>query len=66
MKINNFRDLLKYLVIAGNTVFIIIILINGIKGNFNSSPIEKFSNCCLLIILVLNSYLILKFSERNS
>lgn len=64
MKIKNFRDLLKYLVIAGNTVFIIITLVSGIKGNFNSAPIEKFSNCCLMVILVLNSYLILKFSEN--
>lgn len=65
MKFNNFKDMLKYIVIVANSVFFIWILFNGVKENFYSSTVEKFSYCCLMILLVLNSYLIIKFSENN-
>lgn len=63
MSIRSIKKPLRLVLLLGNTLFILWVLINGVKENFKGTEIEKLSYCLLLILLVLNSYFILKYSE---
>jgi len=50
---------LKYAVIAGNIIFILWILYNGIDEGFKGTMVELFSAVGLIGLLALNSILLL-------
>ena len=51
--------LLKYAAIAGNTIFILWILYNGVNEAFEGTLLEKFSYVALIGLLAINSILLL-------
>ena len=50
--------LLKYAAIAGNIIFILWILFNGINEGFKGTLVEKFSYAGLIGLLAINSILL--------
>ncbi|MFZ1040776.1 MAG: hypothetical protein WCA79_01650 [Anaerolineales bacterium] len=50
----------KYLVIAGNVLFILWVTYNGINEGFRGTLVEKASYVALMVLLVLNIVLILR------
>jgi hypothetical protein len=51
-------QLLKTLVIAGNIVFVLWILFNGMNENWAGTTPEKVSYSSLVVLLILNAYLL--------
>jgi hypothetical protein len=49
------QDLLRYAVIAGNILFVLWILYNGISEGFRGTRHEVLSYIGLIVLLVLNS-----------
>lgn len=61
-----FLNLLKYMAIAGNTIFILWILYNGgIDKGFNGTIYQKISNIILLGLLAANSFLLIGRTSQN-
>jgi len=52
------RSWLRYLVIAGNVVFILWIIRNGMEAGFRGSPVEVVSWVGLIALLALNAVLL--------
>ncbi len=48
------KQIIRYAAIAGNTLFFLWILYNGVNEGFNARPLEKFVLTSLLLLLVLN------------
>jgi len=57
--------LFKYLVIAGNVLFILWVTYNGIDEGFQGTLPEKASYIGLMALLVLNTVLILRSNHRG-
>jgi len=57
---NDIWKLLRYMALAGNAVFFLWIIINGINEGFKGTPVEKVSYIVLLALLVVNFTLIYK------
>ena len=53
-------ELLTKAAIAGNILFVIWILYNGINEGFQGTMIEKLSYIILIGLLVINSFLIIR------
>ncbi len=51
--------MLRYIVIAGNVVYILWITYNGIDEGFSGTVIRISSYLGLIIVLVLNTFLLL-------
>jgi hypothetical protein len=56
---------LRYVVAAGNVVYILWILRNGINEGWRGSPVEVVSYIGLLLLLILNTLLVLR-RERSA
>jgi hypothetical protein len=56
--------LLYWLAVAGNFIFILWILYNGIDENFQGTIPEKVSYISLISLLGINSFLILKSKNQ--
>jgi hypothetical protein len=52
--------LLSFFAIAGNILFVLWILRNGINEGFRGTPLEVASYISLMILLLLNSFLLYK------
>lgn len=50
--------LIKILVTAGNIIFILWILVNGINENFSGTRVEVVSSIGLISLLILNTVLL--------
>ena len=57
-------ELLSWLAIAGNILFVLWILYNGINENFQGTTIEKISYITLMGLLAVNAFLLLR-KTRN-
>lgn len=64
-QLNHASALLRYLALAGNALFILWILRNGINEGFNATLLEKISYVGLLLLLLLNIILIYPLARRN-
>ena len=51
-------DLLKYCAVAGNALFILWMLYNGIDDGFRATPYQLASYLGLTLLLLLNSVLL--------
>jgi hypothetical protein len=58
--------ILRYLAVAGNILFILWILYNGINEGFNGTVPEIISYIGLVLLLGLNSALLLLASRKDS
>ncbi len=57
-------ELLSWLAIAGNILFVLWILYNGINESFQGTTIEKISYITLMGLLAVNAFLLLR-KTRN-
>jgi hypothetical protein len=57
--------LLKFAAVAGNILFILWILYNGINEGFEGTLLEKLSFVGLMILLALNSILLLNAGSKQ-
>lgn len=55
---------LRYAAIAGNVVFILWILFNGINEGFKGTLPEKISYISLIALLAVNSFLLLNKANK--
>jgi hypothetical protein len=59
--------LLFWATVAGNSIFILWILYNGINEGFKGTIVEKFSFAALITLLAINIYLLLNSRKgRNT
>jgi hypothetical protein len=63
-KYSLFQSLLLTGAVAGNLVFILWILYNGINENFQGTLLEKISYITLMALLAVNSILLLRSRRR--
>ena len=54
------RTWLRYAAIAGDVVFILWVLRNGIEDRFRGTPVEMASFMGLTVLLLLNAALLLR------
>jgi len=59
-QLSEFTALVKKLAIAGNLIFILWILYNGINENFEGTMPEKVSYITLMGLLAANSFFLMK------
>ncbi len=57
-------ELLSWLAIVGNILFVLWILYNGINESFQGTTIEKISYITLMGLLAVNAFLLLR-KTRN-
>ena len=60
MKNNYFEKMLLFSAIAGNMLFVLWILINGINESFEGTKIEVFSYFTLMMLLIVNAFLLIR------
>jgi len=65
MKNNSLYNLLKYLAIAGNVLFILWVTYNGIDEGFSGTLVQKVSYVGLMLLLALDTVLILRLNHRG-
>jgi hypothetical protein len=58
-------DLLRYITIAGNLLFVLWILYNGINEGFKGTSVEILSYLGLVVLLLLNVLLIGRRQRRT-
>jgi hypothetical protein len=63
---DEFKNSLKFFAAAGNIMFILWILYNGINENFQGTSLEKISYISLMLLLALNSILLLSRAKYTS
>ncbi|MEP6555852.1 MAG: hypothetical protein ABJB11_20015 [Ferruginibacter sp.] len=59
-------ELLSWLAIAGNILFVLWILYNGINESFQGTTIEKISYITLMGLLVVNTLLLIRKNRQHS
>jgi hypothetical protein len=59
------RDTLRYVAIAGNMLFVLWILYNGINEGFRGTPVEIVSYVGLVVLLLLNAILLILVGGRQ-
>ena len=59
-------DLISFLAIAGNILFVLWILYNGIKEHFQGTVIEKISYITLMALLAVNAFLLSRRGRKTS
>jgi hypothetical protein len=57
-------NLFKYVAIAGNVIYILWILINGINEGFSGSIVQTVSYIGLIVLLLLNTVLL--YRKKNT
>ena len=58
-------DVLRYVAIAGNMLFVLWILYNGIGEGFRGTRLEVASYIGLVVLLVLNALLLIGRQRRT-
>ncbi len=61
---SSFIKFVSYMTVFGNLIFVLWILFNGIKENFEGTLIEKVSYAGLMGLLISSSILILRKSKN--
>lgn len=61
-----FEEFLYWLAIAGNILFVLWILYNGINENFQGTTIEKISYITLMGLLAVNALLLIRKNREYS
>jgi hypothetical protein len=56
---------LGYIAVLGNILFILWLLYNGIDEGFKATPYQLMSYIGLTLLLILNSYLVLRRDRRD-
>ena len=59
-------ELLSWLAIAGNILFVLWILFNGINESFQGTTIEKISYITLMGLLSVNALLLIRKNRKHS
>ena len=59
-------ELLSWLAIAGNILFVLWILYNGINESFQGTMIEKISYITLMGLLTVNALLLIRKNRKHS
>ena len=59
-------DLLSIAAIAGNVVFVLWILFNGINEGFKGTMVEKVSFISLMGLLVVNTFLLIRYRKLQN
>ena len=57
-------ELLSWAAIAGNILFVLWILYNGVNENFQGTAIEKISYISLMGLLAINAFLLLRKARK--
>jgi hypothetical protein len=57
-------ELLSWAAIAGNILFVLWILYNGINENFQGTTIEKISYITLMGLLAVNAFLLIRKTRK--
>ena len=57
-------QLLSFAAVAGNILFVLWILYNGINEGFQGTAIEKISYITLMGLLAVNAFLLIRKSEN--
>lgn len=58
-------NLLRYLAVVGNLIFVLWILYNGVNEGFQGTPLEIVSYIGLIVLLLLNSFLMCNRKKRT-
>jgi hypothetical protein len=58
-----FHELLTYAAVAGNALFILWMLYNGMDEGWQATPYQLLSYAGLAVLLMLNTYLVLRRSR---
>jgi len=58
MENSELYNLCRYLAIAGNIMFFLWILYNGVNESFQGTPLEIVSYIGLMILLLVNTFLL--------
>ncbi len=58
--------LLSWLAIAGNILFVLWILYNGINENFQGTTIEKISYITIMGLLAVNAFLLIRKTRNQN
>ena len=58
MKNNDLIDLLKYAAMAGNVLYVLWILYNGIDEGFSAPLVQKVAYLGMIVLLILNTVLL--------
>jgi len=59
-------ELISWLAIAGNILFVLWILYNGINESFQGTTIEKISYITLMGLLAVNALLLIRKKSQHS
>lgn len=59
-------EMLSLLAIAGNILFVLWILYNGINESFQGTIIEKVSYVTLMGLLAVNAFLLIRNSRQSN
>jgi hypothetical protein len=63
---STFVKLLSFAAIAGNILFVLWIIYNGIDEGFQGTKVEKFSYVTLSVLLAVNAFLIIRnYRQQN-
>lgn len=57
-------ELISWAAIAGNILFVLWILYNGINENFQGATIEKISYITLMGLLAVNAFLLIRKTRK--
>jgi hypothetical protein len=60
MNKTNINNLFRYIAIAGNAIYVLWILVNGISEGFKGTIVEIVSYIGLLLLLALNTVLLFR------
>jgi hypothetical protein len=55
---------ISWIAIAGNIIFILWILVNGIMEGFEGTVVEKFSYLLLIVLLGTNAFLLFQNNRK--
>lgn len=64
MKTRELRMIFKYLAIAGNVMYVLWILYNGMNEGFQGTTLEIVSYLGLILLLIINSILLSLRQEK--
>jgi hypothetical protein len=60
-----FIELLSWAAVAGNILFVLWILYNGINESFQGTTIEKISYIALMGLLAVNAFLLIRKTKNG-
>ena len=62
---STFIELLSWAAVAGNILFVLWILYNGINKSFQGTTIEKISYIALMGLLAVNAFLLIRKTKNG-